>query len=239
MPIYKKLLLFWIFLFSVLASVAQDTSDTSVLPKSFEIKYSEIGLKRKPSFYRDYKINIAQYEKLKKAGADLKEIESKTGYNTYKEAVLLSHNIIVGTVMKMDYDSSAYSYFHTIYLVLVEDNIKGIQHDTVKILLTSGPVGESVAYDSHEESEIFLGDKVILFLYDIPYTNLEEAKKQGLFRYDLTKYQKMSNAFGLRKMVKVHSNYVFDKRVRLGKLKEVKKTIRKIEKINSIDNPLY
>ncbi len=249
-----------IFLNSV--SFCQDNmSETNTVHKNDflekALKTLEIDKKFAESFY-EHEININEHKKFKKMGIDLKELAYKlAGGKNYKENALESDFVILGTVVKVEYDSTVYDtvkktyypLFGSTFSIHVDEILLGNDkyklQDTIYIMRQTGLyVGSSI-----DTVPLDLEKQYIFFLtrnhLKILYTALKSMDIENVFKnygaHTFPTNSKLENKMVFVEKaystLGVKSSFVYknDKKLEPN-LKSLKKTIKQIEKINDRGN---
>jgi len=181
-----------------------------------------IGYKNPDVFYQ-FKVNLNKIDELKAESIDIIEMTKKIGYYDYKESTLVSDIVVIGTIIKREYDSDENSYFHSIYTLQVKETLKGKKlPETLIIKQRSGVVGELYLSDNNE-SPLNIGENVLIYLRYIPeaYQNIGDLDESTFY---------VENKFTIK------SDYVFDKfKTKVGQIDSIKNKVNNINTINNSD----
>ena len=188
------------------------TETKTEAPPSYVSAVKKLNLKLNPDTYYKRGLNINKVAELKTAGFDVYEYDkSDASVHSYKDGAIFTDVIVTGTIISKEYDANKTSLFHSFHKMKVESTLKGIPlpQSTITICLTSGMIGDRAYVNNSAESELLVGEKVLLFLTDIPFDMLENARKKGTFNDVINVDRKDANThFVLSKKYTIHSTYI-------------------------------
>ncbi|HPG40880.1 MAG TPA: hypothetical protein PLP19_18355 [bacterium] len=241
----------------------QVNNDTTykTLKNDYYEKEKMIGLNENSldRLYR-YKVNINAYKQFKKIGVDLYGLSYQlAGAFNFQENSLFSDLVIVGSVIKVEYDTTKFdwqkktfpAFFKTTFTIQVNEVLLGndLYPNQPEQVLLKREGGFNVG-SSLETVHFVIGEKYIFFLTRKPLENIKELLHSS--DPDVKKYLEseahtypgddvLDNKFIFVEVVystlSIKSGIVYD---RFGKLKpdlnSIKKTIRKIDTINDRAN---
>jgi hypothetical protein len=186
-------------------------------------------------YFFDRKIDLAKSAEFKTVGIDLEILAKTLGEHSFAENVLLSDLVIVGKVKKREFDTNPEAYYHSKFLIRVDETLKGVvQKSRVAVVLVSGRLKGGSYLNVSGETSLFVGEKVILDLRPVNLELMQIERDKGTLQRQINVN---GREYDLVDKYPIKANYVFDRYNRkIGMLNEVKETAKKIEAINSSEN---
>lgn len=192
------------------------------------------GLHKNPNYYYKYRVDVTKSQELKNLGVDLSDMDKRVGLGDYKESLVYADVVVSGVVISKEYDSNPNNYYHSTYMVRVNKVLHGkVKADIIRVKLVSGPVGSKYV-NSDDEPSIFLGEQVVLYLNQINFTEILNAKANGRWNHDLNANL---TDFDILAKYYVKSSYIFDSDNRkISKASEFEANVKKVSSVLDKEN---